>query len=249
MQSCYCPSCKDVRGYQINERLGVKAAASLVGGVSKAAGLIADQVQYEEDKGKHWRPIADNKLAHNEMKTQQYANTASRLTEMAAGGTHEARCQTCKNVIEFPDAQNFEQYKIYTHVAHAHKNRWPLAILGFFLGAGVAALFGKVGANATYSLLCIGMGVAGFVSPKFISPVWNSYLSIAFSSMRLIWGLAFGFVVVTMIGAAMGKVVLGISMVAYAAFAGWVVYNQVKTKIQEQKELFATEIPDHKNVA
>lgn len=61
----------------------------------------------------------------------------SNLTKQLAGGTQEARCNTCKNVITFPDAQNFEEFKTFTKMAHAHQNRIRMTLLGFFIGAAL----------------------------------------------------------------------------------------------------------------
>lgn len=249
MLNCYCPQCKTTTEFQINERLGVKAAASVVGGLTKVAGFVADQVTYEEDKRKDFRPIADAKLASNKAKTDKYAETSARWTESLAGGTKAAHCLSCKNVIEFPQARDFDEYRMFTHLSNAHKNRIPMAVIGFLLGAGVAALFGKFGSNATYSLLCIGMAVAGYFSPRFLSPVWNNYLRIAFGSMSLIWGLSFGLVAVSVMTAPMGSVALGISLVAYCAGAGWLVYKKVRSKLNEQQELFCIKSDNHQNAA
>lgn len=245
MEHCYCPQCKSVENYHVHEKQSVKIAAGLAGATTKLTGMVADQVQYENDKS-NGRPItAELRLMQNKHQTNQMAGVSSGLVEAMAGGRFELRCSTCQNVIEYPQAQSLQEYKQMAQAGFAHKNRWYMAFLGAVVGAGIAKLIGSFGANGTYSMLFLAGGAAGFFSPRFLSPKVNSIFNIVFSSAKLFYAFCFFGMIAGFVGAMFGKVGMTITVLAYTGLGLFGIYAALKVEIEKRKEVFAEDfIPE-----
>ena len=239
MDQCYCPQCKSVEGFHTHEKQSVKIAAGVMGATTKLTGMIADQVQYENDKsnGKHY--TAEIRLMQNKHQTNQMAQASSNFAEAMAGGRFELRCNTCSNVIEYPEAQSFSDYKALAQAGFAHKNRWFIAAVGAICGAGIASIFGKFGANGTYSMLFIAGGIGGFISPRFISPKVNSILNIVFSSAKLFYAFCFFGMIAGFVGAMFGKIGMTVTVLAYTGLGLYGIYAVLKNEIEKRKEIFS----------
>ncbi|GEM_PF-3700815 len=245
MEHCYCPQCKSVEGFHTHEKQSVKIASGLAGMTTKFTGMVADQVQYEDDKSKG-RPItAELRLMQNKHQTNQMAGMSSSLVETMAGGRFELRCNTCSQPIEYPQAQSWSEYKEIAQAGFAHKNRWYMAFIGAVLGAGFAKLIGSYGANGTYAMLFLAGGAAGFFSPRFISPKINSILNIVFSSAKLFYAFCFFGMMAGFVGAMFGKVGMTITVLAYTGLGLFGIYSVLKSEIEKRKEIFSEDfIPE-----
>lgn len=242
MDQCYCPQCKSIEGFHTHEKQSVKIAAGVMGATTKFTGMIADQVQYENDKS-NGRPItAELRLMQNKHQTNQMAQASSNFAELMAGGRFELRCNTCSNVIEYPQAQSFQDYRAMAQVGFAHKNRWYMTAVGCLVGAGIAMATKTFGSNGTYAFLFIGGGVAGHYSPRFLSPKVNSILNIVFSSAKLFYAFCFFGMLTAGISAMFGKTVMTITVLAYTGLGLFGIYSVLKDQIEKRKEIFSEDI-------